>query len=69
MVTGTDCKLKEKLKTEIEPSEKYEAKAIIKIKARLLKERPKVLGSEVVAISPISFQFTNFEKFGLKPEL
>jgi len=41
ILSGTDCRLKEKLKIEIEPLFKYEARAIIEIRARLLKARPR----------------------------
>ena len=46
-MSGTDCRLRERLKIEIEPAFKNEARAIIEIRAMLLKANPKVLGNEV----------------------
>jgi len=51
----------------MDPLFKNEAKAIIEIRAMLLKERPKVLGSEVNATFFISLKLMAKENLGLKP--
>ena len=65
---GTDCKLKEKLKIEIEPVFSKEAKAIIQTKAMLLNAKPRVLGKEIKTTFLISLKSILKENFGLKPQ-
>ena len=50
MLNGTDCRLKEKLKTEIDPTVKNDAKEIRNSSANSLDETVIVLGREVKTI-------------------
>ena len=59
MLNGTDCKLKEKLKTEIDPSPIVEANPTKKSIAKLLVESAKVLGSDSQTISLILLKLKN----------
>ncbi len=68
MPSGTDCRLRERLKIEIEPPRKYDAKATMTIKAMLLKESPRVLGSEISAACLMSEKLIDRENRGKKPE-
>ena len=61
--------MKEKLNTEMEPLFKNEARAIMIIRAMLLKAKPKVRGSEVKAIFLTSWKSIEKENLGVNPEL
>src|SRR3989339_273604 len=68
ILSGTDCRLKEKLKTELDPLFKKEASATMEIRAMLLKARPRVRGNEEEAVPLIFFKLTGKENFGVKPQ-
>ena len=65
---GTDCKFRERLKIEMEPPFKNEASDTMRIRATLLKERPKVLGNETAITFRISLKLIAFEKRGVNPQ-
>src|SRR5437868_15085760 len=70
--SGTDCRLKEKLKIEIEPALRNEASAIMAISAMLLNARPRVRGRDVCATRLTSRQLMELsfkETLGVNPKL
>jgi len=64
MLKGTDCKLKEKLKTEIEPEMKKEAKEMRKSSASSFEDTVIVLGRDVKTIFFIKLHLTGKRNFG-----
>ena len=69
MLSGTDWRLKDKLKIDIEPLFKNEARAIIEISAMLFIARPRVRGKEVSTAFLISAKLTEKEILGENPQL
>ena len=69
MLSGTDWRLKEKLKIEMEPLFRNEAKAMMQMRETLLNASPSVRGRDVRATVFISLKLTLKENFGVKPEL
>src|SRR3989338_913900 len=68
MLSGTDCKLSERLNTDIDPDFKKEARAMMETRAILLKARPSVLGPEIRMAFLRSTKFGTMENLGIKPE-
>src|SRR3989344_6405852 len=67
IASGTDCRLREKLKTAIDPSFIYDARDISARRAIWFIESPKVLGSERYTTSRISLNLTFQENHGKRP--
>ena len=66
---GTDCRLRARLKTVIEPGDILEARATKKKPTKLTTERARVRGTERRAVSLTTGQFIFLVNFGLMEEL
>jgi hypothetical protein len=65
--TGTDCRLYEKVKSDIEPCLKVDAIAMSAINARLLQDRVRVLGAESFTTFHISIHLIFEISLGKNP--